>query len=230
MANIRLPKIGSIIQRDDGTFDVGPLPGLGGPFDDAVDYFQAWADKAQFPYPVGDIRAAMGPGRLTEQIVSSVQSFPDQLRKLASCLAPISDAKGPFPLYHTDFLHSNILVDDQYRTVGVIDWEGACTVPWELVELPLFLNMVPKVLDAPWNYGEDGRPIDEELVVLQGDRAWYVGLVKESEKECDTDDRLSRTLGDGDVQGLAYAMRAFLDPGKIAEYVKVLEPFRRLGG
>ncbi|OBT97653.1 hypothetical protein VE01_04426 [Pseudogymnoascus verrucosus] len=36
-------------QGQDGNYDIGPLPDLGGPFDTATAFFEAWAAKAKFP-------------------------------------------------------------------------------------------------------------------------------------------------------------------------------------
>ncbi|KAE8332724.1 hypothetical protein BDV39DRAFT_199721 [Aspergillus sergii] len=41
MFNIRLPKIGKIIGMNDGSYRQGPIPGLGGPFDTAAEFFRA---------------------------------------------------------------------------------------------------------------------------------------------------------------------------------------------
>lgn len=40
-------------------------------------------------------------------------------------------SNGPFPLAHNDLGVHNALFDDNWRLVGVIDWSGACVVPWE---------------------------------------------------------------------------------------------------
>ncbi|KND93773.1 hypothetical protein TOPH_01933 [Tolypocladium ophioglossoides CBS 100239] len=46
----RARSIGNIVKCRDGTYSMGPLPGIGGPFDSAAHFFEAWADKAEFPY------------------------------------------------------------------------------------------------------------------------------------------------------------------------------------
>jgi hypothetical protein len=38
MAAIRFPKIGAITKAPDGTYTVGPIPGIGGPFDTAAQF------------------------------------------------------------------------------------------------------------------------------------------------------------------------------------------------
>ncbi|RJE25089.1 Phosphotransferase enzyme family [Aspergillus sclerotialis] len=161
LASIRLPKIGTVIKRDNNSVDIGPIPGLGRPFSTATEFFKAWAKHAKFPLSDRDIREFTKNGP-TEEILSSIHNFPRRLRKLASRIS-INDI-GPFPLYHPDFYHSNIIVDGSFRVLGVIDWEGACTIPWDLVEPPLFLGIVPPAMDDPRNYKENGQPWDEDSI------------------------------------------------------------------
>lgn len=40
-------------------------------------------------------------------------------------------SEGPFPLAHNDLGVHNMLFDEQWRLLAVIDWTGACVVPWE---------------------------------------------------------------------------------------------------
>lgn len=64
--------------------------------------------------------------------------------------------EGPLPLVHVDFGHNNIVVDPEYNILGVIDWEHAMVSPLEAVGFPLIVRVVPKPMDAPWNYDADG--------------------------------------------------------------------------
>ncbi|OBT85764.1 hypothetical protein VE02_05834 [Pseudogymnoascus sp. 03VT05] len=49
MTSIRLLRIGTIIKCTDGSYDTGPLPDIGGSFDTATAFFEAWAAKPKFP-------------------------------------------------------------------------------------------------------------------------------------------------------------------------------------
>lgn len=52
--------------------------------------------------------------------------------------------------------HSNIVVDDTYRILGVTDWKTAFAGPWDVFgDVPSTLSTV---LDTSWNYDEDGCP------------------------------------------------------------------------
>lgn len=74
-----------------------------------------------------------------------------------------------------------MLVDSVFNLVGVIDWEGAHTVPWECITFPGFLETMPPSFDLPTNYDASGRPLDEETWELWEERRWYVELGKAAE-------------------------------------------------
>ncbi len=65
--------------------------------------------------------------------MAQIADFHDKLEELAASI-PMRD-HGPFSLFHTDFGHNNIIIDDDYNALGFIDWEYACSVPWECVYL-----------------------------------------------------------------------------------------------
>lgn len=126
---VQLPKIGTIVAMNpDGTCQQGPIPGLGGPYNTATEYFKAWAAQAKFSMSNDQLRAASG--EYADEIVPSVSSFPESVGRLASRLSVRDD--GPFPLCHGDFGHNNTVVDDDYQILGVIDWESAFAGPWEI--------------------------------------------------------------------------------------------------
>lgn len=222
MVSLRLPKIGTIVRRDDGSYDMGAIPGLGGPFDSATAFFEAWAAQAAFPTSESEIRSQTRG--FADQIFSAISTFPSQVNLLAKVLS--TSNLGPFPIHHPDLYHSNIIVDDEYNLLGVIDWEGAHTVPWELVELPLFLSVIPPPMDAPWNYDNNGEPKDPGTKQRWQDRARYIELVEEAEGICAFDGKLSSTLRDHALQHLAFAIREY-PQGKVGFYDKVLLQFNR---
>ncbi|CZT42580.1 uncharacterized protein RSE6_02504 [Rhynchosporium secalis] len=193
MTSVRLPKIGTVIRSKDGSYEVGPFPDMGGPFETATAFFEAWAAHASFPMSTAEIRESMKNGPVDE-VLMSITEFPLKVKEFASRLS--SNDSGPFPVSHQDFLHSNIIVNDRYRILGVIDWEGACTVPWELVEFPLFLSTVPLPMDAPWNYDQNGEPLDEDTRQTWRERKEYIERAVRFEIIEGIDDRLSATLND----------------------------------
>lgn len=204
------PKIGAIIRRQDGTYDIGPLPDLGGPFSTATEYLMAWAKAARFP----DMDGA------SDEIKASIIDFPLRIRARAANI-PIRDL-GPFPLVHDDFGHANVVVDDNYNILGVIDWENACSMPWESIYFPLTLSVVPRPMVPAWMY-EDDIPKNEKIRVKIIEREEYVDAVRQVEERDGLPCWLSATLTDQAGQQLAYAMRLYIHDGKLGWYSKILD-------
>jgi hypothetical protein len=218
LSSVRLPKIGTVICNDDGSINVGPIPNIGGPFDTAADFFKAWAVATKYPLSEDTIRTRTG--KFADDIIASTKGFPSQIKALAVLSSAFNG--GPFPLMHPDLYQSNIIVDDNYKVLGVIDWEGAHSVPWEILEFPLFLSVVPPPMDAPWNYDSSGQPKDPETRQAWEDRRLYRRMVEESEGQAGIDNRLSSVLRNSAAQYLAYAIRQYPE-GKVGPYGRVLE-------
>ncbi|RDA87745.1 hypothetical protein CP532_1778 [Ophiocordyceps camponoti-leonardi (nom. inval.)] len=219
MTSVRLPMIGMVIRDSNGDYTVGPFPHLGGPFRRATDFIEAWARHSRFPLSLDAVNR-IPSADLRSRILTSIEAFPNQLASSAADLITHDD--GPFPITHADFFHSNIIVDSDFNIQSVIDWEDACTMPWELVEQPTFLDTVPPELDAPWNYDEDGVPVDPDTRQTWDDRRQYEKTVAEMELETQGDNMLSLTLSNRRHQKLAYAMRVYTNPGKLLFYDKVI--------
>uniref|UniRef100_A0A8H7NMP7 Uncharacterized protein n=1 Tax=Bionectria ochroleuca TaxID=29856 RepID=A0A8H7NMP7_BIOOC len=49
IASARLPQIGTVSRSQDGSFTVGPIPGLGVPFNTAASFIRAWSANAKYP-------------------------------------------------------------------------------------------------------------------------------------------------------------------------------------
>ncbi|CAH0055826.1 unnamed protein product [Clonostachys solani] len=224
LSRIQLPKIGTITAMNaDGTFQQGPIPGIGGPFDTATDFFRAWATKKHFGASDDRLRALCGP--YADEIVPSVTSFTKSVADIAGEISAAHD-KGPFPLCHGDFGHNNIIVDDDYRILGVIDWESAFAGPWEVFgEFPLSLSVVPPTMNLPKDYDEAGWPKDPALAQRFVDRVDYIDAVRQEEEGRQTvDHTLSDLLQDTKRQHLITAMHLF-ENGKPGFYSKVVENF-----
>jgi hypothetical protein len=82
MSAIRFPKIGGIVKCHDGTYSVGPLPGIGGPFDSAAQFFEACADRAKFQFGEKSIRERTPPDMI-DGVLRSIKAFPSRLKELA---------------------------------------------------------------------------------------------------------------------------------------------------
>jgi hypothetical protein len=62
MTSVRLPGLGTIVKSNDGSYDIGPLPDIGGPFKTATAFFGAWAAHAKFPNSREGIQKSMKKG------------------------------------------------------------------------------------------------------------------------------------------------------------------------
>lgn len=202
----------------DGTYDVGPLPGLGGPFVTATEYFEAWAKSAKFVETMDRVKQIWGEGY--EEIIAQIASFPPRVGEVASKIS--ARDQGPFPLFHVDFGHNNIVVDDDYNVLGVIDWEHACSVPWERIYFPWTMSVVPAPM-VPDNYDKDGVPEDPSTRTILGEQKKYIKTVQEMEQNKGLSPLLSATLADQASQDLAYAMKLYTEDGICGQYTNVLD-------
>ncbi|CAD6565669.1 MAG: hypothetical protein ASARMPREDX12_006713 [Alectoria sarmentosa] len=218
ISSITFPKIGAIVKLQDGTYDVGPLPGLGGPFITATEYFEAWARSAKFVETLDRVKQIWGDGY--EEIIAQIVNFPPRVGELASKIA--ARDQGPFPLFHVDFGHNNIVVDDDYNVLGVIDWEHASSVPWERIYFPWTLSVVPAPM-VPDNYDENGVPRDSGTKAIISEQEGYINTVRETERDKGLSPLLSATLADQASQDLAYAMKLYTEDGICGQYTNVLD-------
>ncbi|CAG8275753.1 unnamed protein product [Penicillium olsonii] len=226
LTSLRLPKIGTIVQNREGGFECGPLPGIGGPFDTATAFFEAWADSVKFKWDKATITRMMQRGPISaEQMIATIENFPSQIKAIASRLSVCNE--GPFPLAHDDFLHSNIMVDEHsFDVTGIIDWEGAFTVPYELISFPDFLAVMPTSFDLPEKYDRDGQPLNEKLREKWRQRGEYIDMVKSAElKDC----LLSACLSSRRSQAIAYLYGAYAGFGKLGFYDRVMTELEREG-
>lgn len=199
---------------------------LGGPFSTATEYLQAWGKHAQFYGGTDALKESAGV--YAEDILKDVLAFPPKVFKLAAKIA-VRD-NGPFPLIHPDLFHSNIIVDDNWKPLAVIDWEYAQSAPWETVEFPHSFGLCPRPMDAPWNYDENGVATDEDTRLMIKERKQYLDMVRESERSEARQSSLSDTLGDHAVQDLATAMRYYTEVGKAGFYMKIFDAHQERWG
>lgn len=231
MSSLTFPRIGSIARLQDGTYDIGPLPGLGGPFDTATEYLEAWAEAAKFPNlelvrgnSIWQAGGKIVDNRDTEeeinQLETSILAFPSRLMKLAANI-PLRN-NGPFPLVHSDFASWNVVVDDDFKIVGVIDWEYSHTGPWEMVHFAMGFMPTPAPME-PDLYDAAGIPWDDEMKEILRELTKYVSMVQQVEQAKNLPPTLSAVLNDRAGQDLAYAMRFYTIDGKLGYYSRILD-------
>jgi hypothetical protein len=210
MSSVRFPKIGSIIKLDDETYSVGAIPGIGGPFDTAAEFFQHWAMWAKF----GSSDATVGERTPPEELDAIRQSIKDFSSQLSGFAQRHSFHTGPFPIFHTYLYRSNVLVDPEHRVLSLVDWENVIVASWEMVEFIKDLTVVPLEMEGPYYCEGDYN------WKLSAERKAYLEVIKKTEGDKQLDNKLSTVLGDQRSQNLAQACRLYLD-GRIGYYTSI---------
>lgn len=154
--------------------------------------------------------------------MEGIKDLPSRLASLATTGSHFT-SKGPFPIRHPDLHTSNIIITKAFDVLGVIDWEGTYTVPWELVDAPCFLTIVPRHLNPPEMYRE-GKPVDKEAADRCEVMKAYAKMVYKAELAAGIDHKLSSVLADGDAQDLASTLHLFAE-GKLGFYGRALDYF-----
>ncbi|KAB5582236.1 hypothetical protein GE09DRAFT_1210888 [Coniochaeta sp. 2T2.1] len=152
-----LAQLGSLILKPDGGIDIGPLPaafGFEGPLRSTTDYFLSWArHNATFKnlhllgaHPSLRQAAEAFPRRLVSAVESSSLVPPGH-----------SGGGGAYPILHPDLLMHNILLDDDYELVGVIDWEYAHSAPLEVFagRTNMYASFSPDLAASEWHDDDD---------------------------------------------------------------------------
>lgn len=93
--------------------------------------------------------------------------------------------RGPFPLCHLDLHFGNMLFDNEYNLVGVIDWSHAQAGPLEQ------LSVCPELVIFPGLSDEENKPIVE-----------FKNLVVESIREMERNQEKRPPLDDPEVDSL----------------------------
>ena len=129
LATLAYPQIGSVCSiSPSGEPVIGSLAASSaaelrdaGPFSRAVEYFTAVANAAA--------------GKLDSSTRLGALVFRDILDK--TTLFGDIDTVEQFPLNHMDLGTQNIIVDDKFNFVAIIDWEFAQTAPWQVNHYPM---------------------------------------------------------------------------------------------
>ncbi|KAB8211879.1 hypothetical protein BDV34DRAFT_219095 [Aspergillus parasiticus] len=179
MFNIRLPKIGKITGiNDDGSYRQGPIPGLGGPFNTAAEFFRAWSTKVDFGLSHNQLKDAAGS--FVDELSISSLAFNALMNDMVEELSKSDE--GPFPLCHSDFGHNNMIFDDNYRLLGVIDWEGAFAAPWRQLQQERGITegygLSPVLQDSQWQHIASAMRLYQS-----GNPGWYAKVLQEISKD-----------------------------------------------
>ncbi|KND89022.1 Altered inheritance of mitochondria protein 9, mitochondrial [Tolypocladium ophioglossoides CBS 100239] len=118
-----LNQIGCLVLDSSGEVGIGHLPaafGFQGPFNLPADYFSSW---------VGQNPKFKNLQHLNDlSLRHATESFPGRLGSVIHKLNA-NGLCGRYPVLHPDFFMHNILLNDEFEVVGVIDWEYAYSVP-----------------------------------------------------------------------------------------------------
>ena len=117
-------------------------------------------------------------------------------------------------------------MDDDYKVLGVIDWEFAHSGPWEMVHFPACFMPTPAPMDLSTNHDENGMPVNEEINKEFQEMREYREVVRKVEQAKGLLPTLSAVLGDRAGQDLAHALHLYVDDGKHGAYCKVLDGHR----
>ena len=125
-------QIGSLYQDGDG-FKIGPELETGqGPWNEPDEYYTALASHA-----LSVAESDAPPEARQSKAFALPNMFPELMR-----LYGTTGQEGPFSLVNRDFGAHNVLVDDEFSIVGVIDFDGVMAAPIEKVaQFPLFMGL-----------------------------------------------------------------------------------------
>lgn len=191
--------------KNHGINDFGPLPsmfGHQGPHTSTSKYLLSWAAHAEFA--LNDIPEC----GYDEFVASNAVEFLPRLEaaitknKLAIDSSP---HEGRYYIIHPDLTPSNVLFDDQWNLVAVIDWELSFTAPLEIFAVKM----------ANHYYGD----IKEEMGRL------YLEDLKRHEEELGLGKKLSATFG-SILGGLANSMNNY-EAGMAFSLLGAVEKFER---
>lgn len=101
-----------------------------GPYSDSAAYFNAVAD------------AAIVKLKITDTIMPWVALGAFVFQDIVQNTALYSDSDPLFPLNHMDLGTQNILIDDEFNFLAIIDWEFAQTSPWQINHFPMPFPLV----------------------------------------------------------------------------------------
>ncbi|KFA54479.1 hypothetical protein S40293_09557 [Stachybotrys chartarum IBT 40293] len=220
IASLRFEQIGQI-QYLEGRFVVGPIPGVGGPFNTAAEYFKALVKAPVelatrgYIYDQVDqlVREGEIPAEDAKDLVQQFKEFPSMVADLAERM-PFS--KGPFPLMHMNMAPYAIFVDEHFEIQALMDWQDSLVVPWEIYTPALTIHAPPAVLDNTVD-----RPRQSHFRTHQ---KAYTNLVVSAEQRYGKDNKLSSQFADSELLDLAQAFWSYRKDEHIGFYKNVIDP------
>lgn len=118
-----------------------------------------------------------------------------QISQLAPFISP--DNHGPFRLFHPDFAVHNVIVDEEYNILSLIDWEYAFVGPSELATqqaLRYQTYPLPVLAIVPGMMDENGNVIDQGWREAFQQRSEFIAAVSSQEKRLDVSPPMSTRI------------------------------------
>lgn len=123
---------------ENGTFDISTLPGsfgFQGPFTSTSDYLLSWTNSATFGAAAGEWVGSTPYVEYAHFVTRIALEFQSHLQvtiiKNKSAIDSTPN-EGRYYIIHPDLHPGNVLFDDDWNLVGVIDWEFAYTAPLDV--------------------------------------------------------------------------------------------------
>lgn len=176
LSSFTFAQIGSLYQDEQTKeFYIGPELETGkGPWNSPLEYFSDLTNHA--------LQACLSSNNSETQEVQEGFSFtlPIVFRHLISLYGCKDPTSGPFRLTNRDFGAHNLLVNDEFEVIGVIDLDGVMAAPIEVVaQYPIFSGLER---EAPGHV--ETRPLAIERIKRTKPRLEeYKDLLKKSEDQ-----------------------------------------------
>ncbi|KAI1171918.1 hypothetical protein F4777DRAFT_590914 [Nemania sp. FL0916] len=176
LATIVFPQIGSFSSfSKSGEPIIGKLASAStgeledaGPFSRSVDYFTSLANAATK-------KTAIRLGAFVFfDIVTSTDLFGG------------AEPDGPFPLNHMDLGTQNILVDNDFNFIAIIDWEFAQSAPWQVNHYPMPFSLLR---DVEGILGDPNHLAYKNVCRQDAARRMYRESFRDAERELEADNR-----------------------------------------
>lgn len=182
LAAFTFPQIGSISQF---SADTGPIIGAiaassidslptAGPFQSGWDYFVAVAEGLV-------AHAAQRKSSGTESNRFTTLG-PLVFRNIVRDTEIFKSSQGPFHFNHMDMGMQNILIDDDFNFVAVIDWEFAQSAPWEVNHYPMPITLLSSDKETAEILHDSGHIAHRNVSRQVGARILYRQKFKEAEQ------------------------------------------------
>ncbi|CRK23650.1 hypothetical protein BN1708_013747 [Verticillium longisporum] len=198
-------QIGCLVMASNGGIDIGKLPqefGLQGPFTQPADFFWSW---------VANNRTFKNLEQLADvDLKRATEAFPTRLASVIDKLTANNVVRN-YPIVHPDLGMHNILLNNDYEVVGVIDWEGAYSAPIDVFAART--NMFASL------------DVDNGILAINAEGIDYESVIASMEKDDESIHVLLTALRSV-VGGLSLCMKMY-EEGRAMRFDRFIENIER---